>query len=95
MTIAKTLTADAAYVLSAGKFVKAKEGTLAAGKAYLPIAAGSAPELQLSFGSEATGIKAIANSVAVNSSIFNLSGQRVSQPTKGLYIVNGKKVVMK
>ena len=26
---------------------------------------------------------------------FNLAGQRVAQPTKGLYIVNGKKVVIK
>ena len=85
-------------MLSGGKFVKANSGKLAAGKAYLRVANKadeSAPELSLSFGSEATGIKAIANSVAVNSSIFNLSGQRVAQPTKGLYIVNGKKVVMK
>ena len=26
---------------------------------------------------------------------YNLAGQRVAQPTKGLYIVNGKKVVIK
>ena len=26
---------------------------------------------------------------------FNLAGQRVAQPTKGLYIVNGKKVIVK
>lgn len=26
---------------------------------------------------------------------YNLAGQRVAQPTKGLYIVNGRKVVMK
>ena len=30
-----------------------------------------------------------------NSEVYNLNGQRVSQPTKGLYIVNGKKVVVK
>lgn len=30
-----------------------------------------------------------------NTSIYNLAGQRVSKPTKGLYIVNGKKVMMK
>ncbi len=28
-------------------------------------------------------------------SLFNLSGQRVSKPSMGLYIVNGKKVVIK
>ena len=27
--------------------------------------------------------------------VYNLAGQRVAQPTKGLYIVNGKKVVIK
>ena len=31
----------------------------------------------------------------MHNEIYNLSGQRVSQPTKGLYIVNGKKVVLK
>jgi len=32
---------------------------------------------------------------SMNSVIFNLAGQRVAQPTKGLYIVNGKKIVIK
>ena len=27
-------------------------------------------------------------------SVFNLNGQRVSQPRKGLYLVNGKKVII-
>ncbi len=31
----------------------------------------------------------------VRGEYFNLNGQRVAQPTKGLYIVNGKKVVVK
>ena len=30
-----------------------------------------------------------------NSQYYNLAGQRVAQPTKGIYIVNGKKVMMK
>ncbi len=29
------------------------------------------------------------------SMIYNLSGQRVNQPTKGLFFVNGRKVVLK
>ena len=28
-------------------------------------------------------------------SIYNIAGQRVSKPTKGLYIVGGKKVLVK
>lgn len=31
----------------------------------------------------------------INGEVYNLAGQRVAQPTKGLYIVNGKKVVIK
>ena len=31
----------------------------------------------------------------VRGEYFNLAGQRVAQPTKGLYIVNGKKVIIK
>lgn len=43
---------------------------------------------------EATGIKTVNNAQKVDG-FFNLKGQRVSAPTKGLYIVNGKKVVIK
>ena len=44
----------------------------------------------------ATGIDAtLVNSEKVNSQYFNLAGQRVAQPAKGLYIVNGKKVLVK
>ena len=44
-----------------------------------------------------TGIAAVAKSQeqTANSQYFNLAGQRVAQPTKGLYIVNGKKVIVK
>ena len=48
------------------------------------------------FGSETTGI---SEKVTVNSEkfatapVYNLNGQRVSQPKKGLFIVNGKKVI--
>ena len=43
-----------------------------------------------------TGIDAtLVNSEKVNSQYFNLAGQRVAHPAKGLYIVNGKKVLVK
>ena len=44
----------------------------------------------------ATAIEQVAaKQMAVKNEFFNLAGQRVAQPTKGLYIVNGKKVVIK
>lgn len=85
------------YTLAAGpKFKKSSGGILAAGKAYLVMPAAAAPELGVDFGSETTGISAINDSeLKVNGEFYNLAGQRVAQPTKGLYIVNGKKVVIK
>ena len=46
-------------------------------------------------GGEITGIIAVDGTVVENGSAYNLGGQRVAQPTKGLYIVNGKKMVVK
>ncbi|MBR1547187.1 MAG: hypothetical protein IJ637_00470 [Prevotella sp.] len=90
---AKTLVADEAYVLKDGKFVKAAAGTLPAGKAYLPATSG-ARELNLVFAGETTAIESVKAAKA-EGAVFNLAGQRVAQPTKGLYIVNGKKVAVK
>jgi hypothetical protein len=46
-----------------------------------------------------TGIGDIVTSDKVQNGklqgIFNLSGQRVQKPVKGLYIINGKKVLVK
>lgn len=84
------------YILSDGVFQPASDGYLPAGKAYLNIAVTSAPVLELNFG-DATAIEKIANGEepTANGQYYNLNGQRVAQPTKGLYIVNGKKVIIK
>ncbi len=77
------------------KFVKAGEATLNAGQAYLS-GISSARSLSLVFEGETSGIN---NAQIIKSNetegIFNLSGQRVAKPTKGLYIVNGKKMLVK
>lgn len=72
--------------------------TLAAGKAYLQIEGGAlqARFLALDLEGETTGINAVnGEGLTVNGSIFDLQGRKVAQPTRGLYIVNGKKVVIK
>lgn len=87
------------YVLNNGTqgvgFYKLKDGkSLSPGKAFLYYTGSLAREF---FGfDEATGIDAtLVNSEKVNSEVYDLQGRRVAQPTKGLYIVNGKKVVIK
>ncbi len=44
---------------------------------------------------EFTAIKGISMDNLKNAEIFNMSGQRVANATKGLYIINGKKVYVK
>ena len=66
-----------------------------AGKAYLEISGGSAPAF-IGFGDGTTGIDEVrSNTEEVRSDYHDLQGRRVAQPTKGLYIVNGKKVIIK
>ena len=74
---------------------------LSAGKIYLQgNASYSAREFigfDFGFGGETTGINAVNGSrFTVNGSqVYNLNGQRIANPKKGLYIVNGKKVAIK
>ena len=78
------------------QFVPVTSGSIAAGKAYLKIAAATARNLDVTFADEATGISAaLMNKETMNNEVYNLKGQRVAAPMKGLYIVNGKKMVIK
>ena len=76
-----------------GFYKVATTSEVPAWKIYLKIPAASAPEF-LPFEGNTTGIEAV-KAVEAKGEFFNLAGQRVAQPTKGLYIVNGKKVVLK
>ncbi len=67
----------------------------AAHKCYLRIPAAQAAKSAFVFGEETTGINAVSNEQMATDKVYNLSGQRVQKATKGIYIVNGKKVVMK
>ena len=46
-------------------------------------------------GGELTGIQTIANGNSDNEKYYNLNGMQIEQPKKGLYLKNGKKVVVK
>ena len=96
VTVAKTVADDEAYGLKDGKFNKLSAGTIPANKAYLPATAVSAPELSIVFGGEATGIADVRGKMEdVRSDFFDLQGRKVAQPAKGLYIQNGRKVILK
>lgn len=88
-------TDDTYYTLAAGPtFKKSSGGTLAAGKAYLVLpAAESRGSFNVTFG-DATGISEV-NAAQEDGALYNLNGIRVAKATKGLYIQNGKKVIVK
>jgi len=62
-------------------------------RAYLTAQA-SASRIAISYDNVATGIQTVA-AQQTDDTVYDLQGRRVSAPTKGLYIVGGKKVMMK
>ena len=95
--VAKTLTASAGFILGNGSegtaFYPCKEGSLPMNKAYLVGNGGSA--IAMNFGNAVTGINNIVAPANAKAPIFDLSGRRVVKTTKGLYIQNGKKFIVK
>ena len=72
-------------------FYQAAEGTtIPAGKAYIEYAGASVKGF---FFNNADGIADIETADDTNAVIYDLSGRRVEKAQKGIYIVNGKKVM--
>ena len=71
--------------------------TFAANKAYLPLEQSVLTKfINLTFDdSESTDINQIMNGLNAKEDIYDLSGRKVTHPSKGIYIVNGKKVLIK
>lgn len=95
---AKSLTAGEGYILGNGiegtAFYPCKAGSLPINKAYL-LGNGGENAIVMNFGNAVTGINTIAAPASAKAPIFDLSGRRVVKATKGLYIQNGKKVIVK
>jgi len=86
------------YALSKGSkgvgfYLVANGVEIPVGKAYLEIAAKGREFIP--FNGDATSINAVATTKKVDNVLYNLAGQRVVKAQKGLYIVNGKKVLVK
>ena len=76
-----------------GFYKLSTSGTLSKGKAYLK-SGNAAPFLGFD-GEDTTGIYSVERGALSVEGCYTLDGRRVAQPTKGLYIVNGKKVIIK
>lgn len=87
------------YVLKDGMFIRSLPGTLKKYNCYLeftPSSPSAAPHYSITIGGSTTRIQALGTTVLEDGAWYNLNGVRISQPTtKGVYIRNGKKVVVK
>ena len=78
----------------AGFYKFADDGTVPANKAYL-VYDGAAGARDYFLFDEATGIESTHHSPLTTDQYYDLQGRRVNTPTKGVYIVNGKKTVIR
>ena len=88
------------YLLSKGEIVLCGTGcSIAANRAYINMSKvrvvnGEEAGVKLNIGGGEDGISSL-DAASEGAVIYDLSGRRVSKTTKGLYIVNGKKVSVK
>ncbi len=76
------------------RFYKWAGGLLGRGRVYLPAPAGAPSFITFDL-SDATAITDTRREAITDNQYYTLDGRRVEHPTKGLYIVNGKKVMVK
>ncbi len=88
------------FLNAAGKFVApaAATNTMKGFRAYFMVPSGaSAAAININIDGETTGINNIETNATVNSKVYNLNGQYVGNSLnglkKGIYVVNGKKVI--
>ena len=87
------------YVLADGNhgvgfYLLANNVEIPAGKGYLVIEASAEGREFIGFADDATTIKAVEN-LKKSGMIFNLAGQQVKKAQKGIYIIDGKKAIVK
>ena len=87
------------YILNNGSkgvgFYKANNQPVGAGKAYLQVEGTLSKDFIGFADGVATGIETIDNGWTVDNEIYDLQGRKVMNPTKGIFIQNGRKVVIK
>ena len=86
------------YVLANGKkgwgfYLLAADVVIPVGKGYLQIEAAGGREF-IGFADDATTVKALEN-LKKSGTIYNLAGQQVKNAQKGIFIIDGKKTILK
>lgn len=95
---ARAVAADGSqFALQGGELKQFNAGaTIGAFRVYYTGLSSASPALAIfEDGEGTTAIKAIRNGEIVDGTVYDLQGRRVLNPTKGMYIINGKKVILK
>ena len=84
------------WILVDDQFVRTNSGEIPAGKCYLelPKVEFFTPSLSLARGTTGIGDGVLVEDNGRND-IYDLMGRRISNPKKGLYIKNGKKIIIR
>lgn len=90
------------YILNVGTkgigFYRANSQTVEANRAYMHVSnseTGSMSRMAIVFDNQTTGIANLKAAADGDDAIYNLNGQRIEKATKGIYIIDGKKMIMK
>lgn len=84
------------YFISDNELYKSTGATTIAGtRAYIKAKTAGARLVNFAIDGVTTGIEGIKAADMENGNVYNLNGQRVVKAQKGLFIINGKKVVVK
>lgn len=102
VTVETVKDANTVFVLMKGSkgigfYKNTNAFTLRANSAYLPAeaVAGASARSFIALDDETTGIADVKAVKEDAEGMFDLQGRKIAKPTKGLYIVNGKKIVVK
>ena len=100
--VAKGESVESAYVLANKDnkvaFYFYNGNGLPEGRVYLPVESGNARQMLTIGDSEATGISEeliVKSEGFAPAAIYDMLGRRVAQPQRGLYIMGGKKLIVK
>ena len=100
-TKARTSIAATVYTLQSGPAFKQYTGENLSGfRSHIEVDGAGIKAFDIIFGDDETGIESIQNSkfkIQNDEAIYNLAGQRLdnSQLERGIYIINGKKIIVK
>ena len=88
--------ANGTYVLKDGAFMRTYGGTLPAYHCYLDLnSASGARSLGIVIDGETTAVKTVKSAFLKEDVWYNLNGIRTNSSQKGVYIKNGKKIIVK